>query len=57
MQANLVAPNQPFAMYFHIPGLAAGATYSWRVDEADATSRVTVGTVRRFTSEPIAAYA
>ncbi len=55
--ANLVAPNQPFAMYFHVPGLEAGVTYYWRVDEIDATNKVTTGQVWSFTSEPIAAYA
>ncbi len=55
--ANLVAPNQPFAMYFHVPGLEAGVTYYWRVDEVDATGTVTAGAVWSFTSEPIAAYA
>ncbi len=55
--ANLVAPNQPFAMYFHVPGLEAGVTYYWRVDEVDATGNVTTGAVWSFTSEPIAAYA
>jgi hypothetical protein len=55
--ANLVAPNQPFPMYFHVPGLEPGVTYYWRVDEVDATGKVTVGAVWSFASEPIVAYA
>ena len=55
--ANLVAPNQPFAMYFHVPGLEAGVKYYWRVDEVDATGKVTTGDVWSFTAEPLTAYA
>jgi len=56
-EANLVAKNQPFTMYYHVPGFEVGTTYYWRVDEIDAAGKVTTGPVWSFLSEPIAAYA
>ncbi|MCL5282262.1 MAG: PA14 domain-containing protein [Planctomycetes bacterium] len=55
--ASLVAPNQPFTMYYHVAGLEAGVTYYWRVDEVDAAGKVTAGAVWKFTSEPLKTYA
>ena len=49
-EAHLVATNQPFAMYYHVPGLEPGATYYWRVDEIDATNKVTAGAVWSFST-------
>jgi regulation of enolase protein 1 (concanavalin A-like superfamily) len=49
-EANLVAKNQPFAMYYHVPGLQPGNTYYWRVDEVDATGAISVGPVWSFSS-------
>ncbi len=37
-EANLVAKNQPFAVYFHAPGFAPDAKYYWRVDESDGVT-------------------
>jgi regulation of enolase protein 1 (concanavalin A-like superfamily) len=56
-EANLVAKNQPFAMYYHIAGLQPGTTYYWRIDEIDATGTVITGDVWSFSSEPLKAYA
>ncbi|MCL5279009.1 MAG: hypothetical protein M1376_03780 [Planctomycetes bacterium] len=49
-EANLVAKNQPFAMYYHVAGLEPGVTYYWRVDEVDATANVVTGPVWSFSS-------
>ncbi len=49
-EANLVAKNQPFAMYYHVPGLEPGVTYYWRVDEVDAAGVVSAGPVWSFAS-------
>jgi hypothetical protein len=57
-EANLVGKNQPFAMYFHIPGFQPGTTYYWRVDEIEG-DMVTVhkGDLWSFSTEPLTAYA
>ncbi|MBM4028404.1 MAG: hypothetical protein FJ280_23870, partial [Planctomycetes bacterium] len=57
-EANLVAKNQPFAMYFYVPGLQPGVTYYWRVDQIEA-DLVTIhkGDVWSFTAEPLTAFA
>ena len=55
-EANLVAPNQPFAMYYHGPGIEPGVTYYWRVDEIDAAGVVTPGPVWSFTAASLKAY-
>jgi len=49
-EADLVAQNQPFAMYFHVAGVEPGMTYYWRVDEVDATGAVTTGNVWSFST-------
>ena len=49
-EADLVAPNQPFAMYYHVAGVEPGVTYYWRVDEVDAAGVVTKGDVWSFTT-------
>ena len=54
--ADLMATRQPFAMYFHIPGLQPGTTYYWRVDEIDAVGTVTTGDVWSFATEPVKNY-
>ena len=56
--ADLVAANQPFAMYYHIAGLEPGVTYYWRVDEVEADMVTTyAGDLWSFTAKPLTAYA
>ncbi len=55
-EANLVAKNQPFAMYFHAPGFAPGVKYYWRVDEVGTTGQVSTGTVWSFSTPSLKAY-
>jgi hypothetical protein len=55
--ADLVGPNLPFTMYFHVAGIEPGATYYWRVDEIDAAGVVTTGNVWSFTATPATAWA
>ena len=56
-ESDRVATRQPFPLYFHAPGLEAGVTYYWRVDEVEA-DMVTVhpGHVWSFTSQALTAY-
>jgi hypothetical protein len=56
-EADRVATRQPFAMYFHVPGLQPGVTYYWRVDEigADLTT-VHTGPVWSFATTPLTAF-
>ena len=57
-EADLVASNQPFNMYWHVPGLEPGVTYYWRVDEVEADMvTVNAGDVWSFTAVPTKAYA
>ncbi len=56
-EANLVAKNQPFNMYFHVAGLEAGTTYYWRVDEIEADGTARTGPVWKFTTTPKTAWA
>jgi hypothetical protein len=56
-EANLVAKNQPFAMYYHVPGIEPGKTYYWRVEEIDAAGKVTAGPVWSFSTPSQKAYA
>jgi hypothetical protein len=55
-QADLVSPNLPVTMYYHVAGLEPGATYYWRVDEVDATGKVTTGPVWSFVTQDVKAY-
>ena len=55
-EANIVAKNQPFAMYFHVLGFQPGTTYYWRVDEIDPAGVVTTGDVWSFKTTPAAAW-
>jgi len=53
----LVASRQPFAMYYHIPGLQPGTTYYWRVDEIEGDgTTIYKGPVWTFSSEPLKDY-
>ncbi|OHB66407.1 MAG: hypothetical protein A2Y77_04495 [Planctomycetes bacterium RBG_13_62_9] len=56
-EANLVAPRQPFAVYYHMLGLQPGTTYWWRVDEIEANGTIHQGNLWTFTTEPLAAWA
>jgi len=49
-EADLVAPRQPFSMYFHMPGFEPGVTYYWRVDEVEAGGTVYTGDLWSFTT-------
>jgi hypothetical protein len=54
---DLVQPRAPVAMYYHVPGLTAGTTYYWRVDEIEADGKtIHTGNVWTFTAQPITAY-
>jgi hypothetical protein len=55
-QADLVSPNLPVTMYYHVAGLEPGATYYWRVDELDAAGKVTTGPVWSFVAQDVKAY-
>ncbi len=55
-EADLVAPRTLVTMYYHAPGLDAGGTYYWRVDEIDATDKVTTGPVWSFVMQGVTAY-
>ena len=49
--------RQPFAMYFHIPGLEPGVTYYWKVDEIEVDG-VTIheGPLWSFIAQDVIAY-
>ena len=56
--ADLVAPRQPFTMYYHVMGLEPGVTYYWRIDEIQADMvTITTGDVWSFTMLPLTAWA
>jgi len=56
-EADLVAPQQPVALYYHAAGLTPGVTYYWRVDEIEIDmSTVHTGDVWSFTAQDIKAY-
>jgi hypothetical protein len=55
-EANLVAPRQPIAMYFHVPPLAPGTKYYWRVDEVELSGTVHPGDVWSFSTASLIAY-
>jgi hypothetical protein len=55
--ADLVSSHNPTAMYWHLPGLEAGVTYYWRVDEIEADGKtIHVGNVWSFTTQALIAY-
>ncbi|MBM4027111.1 MAG: hypothetical protein FJ280_17155 [Planctomycetes bacterium] len=54
--ADRVAQNQPFAMYYHVPGVEPGLTYYWRVDEVDMTGKIVAGPVWSFSTPSQKAY-
>jgi hypothetical protein len=47
--ADLVSSHQLDATYFHVPGMALGTTYYWKVDEIDLDGTVHPGDVWSFT--------
>jgi len=56
-EADLVAPQQLFTMYFHMDGLEPGTTYYWRVDEIEADGTTThQGDLWTFSAAPQTAY-
>jgi len=55
-EANLVAPRQPLAMYFHVPPLVPGTKYYWRVDEVELNGTVHPGDVWSFSTVSLTAY-
>ena len=54
--ADLKAARQPFPMYYHTPGLEAGVSYYWRVDEIAGDGTVAIGDVWSFTVTPETAW-
>jgi len=56
-EADLVSSRLPMTMYWHAPGLEAGVTYYWRVDEIEADmTTVHPGTVWSFVTQALTAY-
>ncbi len=55
-EADIVAPQHPMPLYFHIPGLTPGATYWWRVDEIEPLGTTHTGPVWHFTTAPLTAF-
>ncbi|MCU0913719.1 MAG: hypothetical protein MUC88_04040 [Planctomycetes bacterium] len=55
-EADKVASNLPFPMFYVTAGLQAGITYYWRVDEVEASGAVRTGTVWSFTTTPKTAW-
>ncbi len=55
--ADLVAARIPLTMHYYVPGLQAGATYYWRVDEIAADGKtIYPGNVWSFTAQALTAY-
>jgi len=55
--ADLVASRIPVALHYHAPGLEAGVTYYWRVDEIAAGGQtIYTGNVWSFTAQAPTAY-
>ncbi len=54
--ADKVASRLPFPMYYHVPGLEAGVTYYWRIDEIEVSGTTYAGDVWSFTAAPKTAY-
>jgi hypothetical protein len=55
-EANLVSSRQFFNLYYHVPGLEAGATYYWRIDEVEADGTIRTGDVWSFVAQDLKAY-
>ncbi len=55
-EADAVAKNVGFAMYFHPLPLSPGITYFWRVDEIEASGTIHQGDVWSFQMMPLTAY-
>jgi len=56
-EADLVMPRSFMTLYYHAPGLDAGATYYWRVDEVEADGvTIHTGDVWSFTTQGLTAY-
>ncbi len=55
-EENLAMPSMPAMVYYHPPGLEAGQTYYWRVDEIQADGTVTEGDVWSFMTQALTAY-
>ncbi len=56
-EANLVAKQQPFAMYYAVAGFQPGVTYYWRVDEIEANgTTIHTGDVWSFMAQDVKAY-
>jgi hypothetical protein len=55
--ADLAASHVPITMHYYAPGLQAGVTYYWRVDEIAADGKtVYPGNVWSFTAQALTAY-
>ena len=55
--ADLAGPRSPMTMLYYAPGLKAGTTYYWRVDEIEADgTTVNKGNVWSFTTQALTAY-
>ncbi|UCG59089.1 MAG: LamG domain-containing protein, partial [Phycisphaerales bacterium] len=48
--------EQGWLVYWHTPGLVAGTTYYWRVDEKEADGTIHEGDLWSFTATPLAAW-
>ena len=55
-EANRMASQQAFTLYFHVPGLEPGITYYWRVDEIDVAGAVHTGDVWTVMAMPMTAF-
>ena len=55
-EADLVAGDQSFELYFHPLPLEPGTTYYWRVDEIDADGNIYTGDLWQFTVSPMEAW-
>ena len=53
---DLVQPRSFLTLYYHVPGVEAGTTYYWRIDEIQQDGTVTTGDVWSFTTQAVNAY-
>ncbi len=56
-EADKIGSRLTWTTHWHVPGLAPGTTYYWRVDEIAADETVVTGDVWTFTATPQTAYA